>query len=99
MRATGTNNQDATADTRHSVNLVARLVARIVGNTCNSVTTVDETDAPQTIPLSDVTANENTPVLQGCDADCGPVMIAENKKPPFGLEPKTYALRKHRSTN
>ena len=44
-------------------------------------------------------ANEQTPVLQGLDEDRGLVMIAENQEPPFGLEPKTYALRKRRSTN
>ena len=37
------------------------------------------------------------PVMQGFDENCSPLRWAENQKPPKGLEPSTYALRKHGS--
>ena len=64
-----------------------------------AVTTADDSTPSEIDCEWSSSTNEQTPVLQGLDEGCGLVMIAENQEPPFGLEPKTYALRKRRSTN
>ena len=97
LRATGTDACAAPSD--RPSRLVARMVARAVEKTGLAMTT-DDDSAPSEIDCESPSSNnEQTPVLQGFDDDCGLVMIAENQEPPFGLEPKTYALRKRRSTN
>ena len=61
-----------------------------------TVTTADDSTPSAINCESSSSPNEKTPVLQGFEDDCGLVRIAENQEPPFGLEPKTYALRKRR---
>ena len=60
-------------------------------------TLADDSNDKKSVLRDDGSANEKTPVLQGFDENCSPVRRAENQKPPKGLEPSTYALRKRRS--
>ena len=59
----------------------------------------DESRPSETELESPSSANEKPPVVQGVDADCELVRIAEKQEPPLRLELRTYALRKRRSTN
>ena len=95
---TGTDLMKTPFENEASVS-VARLVARPDEKTGYLVTTHDDASDAKNSPDSVSAINEKTPDLQGFDHDCRPMRTADQQKPPKGLEPSTYALRKRRSAN
>ena len=95
---TGTDLMKTPFENEASVS-VARLVARPDENTGYLVTTHDDASDAKNSPDSVSAINEKTPDLQGFDHDCRNMRTADQQKPPKGLEPSTYALRKRRSAN
>ena len=102
LRATGTTDQRANDkggayDKTSFQN--ARFVARLPDDSCKNVSSIEEIQPPLHGRESAVSTNEQIPENQGFEVDCGLLRTTDDQEPPLGFEPRTYALRKHRSAS